>query len=71
MEVLSFIKFIITFYIFILGIRLGEMERDGLLAHGISYTLHDRLMNCSDYSEVNIAIYNYISHKKLINIIRV
>lgn len=27
------------------------MERDALLAHGISYCLHDRLMNCSDYSE--------------------
>jgi DNA-directed RNA polymerase I subunit RPA2 len=33
------------------GIRLGEMERDALIAHGISYCLHDRLMNCSDYSE--------------------
>lgn len=30
---------------------MGEMERDALLAHGISYCLHDRLMNCSDYSE--------------------
>lgn len=27
------------------------MERDALLAHGTSYCLHDRLMNCSDYSE--------------------
>ena len=27
------------------------MERDALIAHGISYCLHDRLMNCSDYSE--------------------
>ena len=33
------------------GIRLGEMERDALIAHGISYCMHDRLMNCSDYSE--------------------
>ena len=33
------------------GIRLGEMERDALMAHGVSYCLHDRLMNCSDYSE--------------------
>ncbi|KAJ3113709.1 hypothetical protein HDU96_003038 [Phlyctochytrium bullatum] len=31
------------------GIRLGEMERDSLLAHGVSYILQDRLMNCSDY----------------------
>lgn len=33
------------------GVRLGEMERDALIAHGCSYTLHDRLINCSDGTE--------------------
>ena len=27
------------------------MERDSFLSHGVSYILHDRLLNCSDRSE--------------------
>ena len=39
------------------GIRLGEMERDSLLAHGAAFFLHDRLQNCSDSHKVFILFY--------------
>jgi len=39
------------------GIRFGEMERDSLLAHGVSFLLQDRLMNCSDYSRCHVCSY--------------
>ncbi|KAM0673306.1 DNA-directed RNA polymerase I subunit RPA2 [Gurleya vavrai] len=33
------------------GVRLGEMERDALISHGVSYILQDRLQYGSDYTE--------------------
>jgi DNA-directed RNA polymerase I subunit RPA2 len=33
------------------GIRVGEMERDTFLSHGLSFAVHERLFKSSDYSE--------------------
>ena len=38
------------------GLRIGEMERDGVIAHGMSYFLNDSLMNRAD--EYYIAVCN-------------
>jgi len=36
------------------GIRLGEMERDALLAHGVAFLVQDRLLRCSDEAKALI-----------------
>lgn len=42
------------------GVRFGEMERDGVLAHGASWVLLDRLFNSSDKSRVSISITSFL-----------
>ena len=36
------------------GVRMGEMERDGIISHGCTMIARDRLFQCSDYATVNL-----------------
>ena len=36
------------------GVRMGEMERDGIISHGCTAIARDRLFQCSDYAVVNL-----------------
>lgn len=57
------------------GLRLGEMERDGIISHGAAYTLQERLMIVSDDYRTtycitcgNLAIYDLNKEKAICRI---
>ena len=48
------------------GLRLGEMERDVFIAHGISFTLKSKFMEDSDACEIRVCTHcGLIARKKL------
>merc|ERR1711862_913955 len=38
------------------GIRLGEMERDSLISHGVSFCMYDRLLDSSDGFVIHVCM---------------
>lgn len=48
------------FFLIFLGLRVGEMERDSLIAYGASMLIHERLMLSSDPFEVQVIILSFL-----------